>query len=59
MWEFKKVGQKFYQLLWLDTAISIGTTIGDSILHRAVFGRYEFNISSNTLEIIYRQAIIW
>ncbi|TPX37348.1 hypothetical protein SeMB42_g06923 [Synchytrium endobioticum] len=57
-WE-NLVGQAFWQLVWLDVAITTATTIGEAVFYNRIWNRWEFDLPSSTLAIVYRQALIW
>ncbi|TPX31906.1 hypothetical protein SmJEL517_g04855 [Synchytrium microbalum] len=57
-WE-NLIGGAFYQLIWLDLIITAVQTVIEAFIYNRVWGRWEFDLPSNTLELVYRQALIW
>jgi len=53
------LGTKFYQLIWLDTAITAVWTVVSAMGFKYFWKSYQFDLSSSILEIVYRQSIIW
>ncbi|KAI9216996.1 hypothetical protein BC828DRAFT_408908 [Blastocladiella britannica] len=57
-WEHE-IAMRFYYLLWLDVVVSTLSTVLTAVLTKRIWGTYEFDITSNILELVYRQAVIW
>ncbi|ORZ31556.1 hypothetical protein BCR44DRAFT_1487705 [Catenaria anguillulae PL171] len=57
-WEHE-IAMRFYSLLWLDVGITSVSTVFSAMLTKKIWGAFEFDITSNILELVYRQAIIW
>lgn len=59
-WE-TSIGQSFYQLVWIDFVVDVTSTLAYGFGVKYVFGKsyYDFNLSYHTLDIIYKQAVIW
>ncbi|KAI9178800.1 Transmembrane channel-like [Blastocladiella emersonii ATCC 22665] len=57
-WEHQ-VAKRFLNLLWLDLLLSSLSTVISALLTKLIYGSYEFDITSNILELVYRQAIVW
>ncbi|KNE69276.1 hypothetical protein AMAG_13658 [Allomyces macrogynus ATCC 38327] len=57
-WEHT-VAQRFLNLQWVDVALSSVSTFCSAFITKRIWGRFEFDMPSNILELVYRQAIIW
>ncbi len=59
-WE-TNIGSQFYALTWTNTLVTVVTTVLYGLFARFFLGRsrYEFGLTNNILDIIYRQAIVW
>ncbi|KAJ1500631.1 hypothetical protein HMI56_003711, partial [Coelomomyces lativittatus] len=57
-WEHE-VAKRFYSLQWLDLFLTCITTVLSAVFVKSIWGTYEFDITSNILELVYRQSITW
>ncbi|KAI9137413.1 hypothetical protein BKA69DRAFT_919046 [Paraphysoderma sedebokerense] len=57
-WEHE-IAKRFYTLQWLDLILSCVISIVSAVGIKTIWGVYEFDITSNILELVYRQAIVW
>ncbi|KNE68767.1 hypothetical protein AMAG_13407 [Allomyces macrogynus ATCC 38327] len=57
-WEHT-VAQRFLNLQWVDVVLSSISTFCSAFITKRIWGTFEFDMPSNILELVYRQAIIW
>jgi hypothetical protein len=59
-WE-NEIGKTYYQLIWTNFLFTAVGTILIGFGTRVFLGKrfYDFGISDNILEVIYRQALVW